>query len=101
MKIVLVLLLSAALVTLVVSQEDPTESLSGVYDLSKFHSILAVFVVNAHAVAFGSMCSNTLSCLNLDRFQSGYFFACKLCQRIEICITVRGFNDSLVCILVH
>ncbi|BDA45122.1 probable protein disulfide isomerase-like 2-2 [Coccomyxa sp. Obi] len=34
MRTVLALLLSAAVATLVVSQEDPTESLSGVYDLT-------------------------------------------------------------------
>lgn len=48
MNAILALLLSAAVVTLVVSEDDPTESLSGVYDLSKLHSDSAVFAVNAH-----------------------------------------------------
>ncbi len=59
MNAILALLLSAAVVTFVVSEDDPTESLSGVYDLSKLHSYSAIFAVNAHDVAILSICSSS------------------------------------------
>lgn len=61
MKSVLALLLSAAVINVVVSQEDPTESLSGVYDLSELHSILCSIILYwPLLLPLKKLCSSTL-----------------------------------------